>query len=90
MQKGQILRRVGDLLRPYTRGAVLLCLLTLLGVVAELAPPKLQQYMVDNILSGRSDAAAATTPDFKTALLVVVLALALSRVLLSLVSVLKG
>ena len=89
MQKGQILRRVGDLLRPYTRGAVLLCLLTLLGVVAELAPPKLQQYMVDNILSGRSDATTAT-PDFKTALLVVVLALAFSRVLLSLVGVLKG
>ena len=90
MQKGQILRRVGDLLRPYTRGAVLLCLLTLLGVVAELAPPKLQQYMVDNILSGRSDAAGVALPDFKTALLVVVLALALSRILLSLVGVLKG
>jgi len=90
MQKGQILRRVGELLRPYTRGAMLLCLLTLLGVVAELAPPKLQQYMVDNILSGRTDATAATAPDFKTALLVVVLALALSRVLLSVVGILKG
>jgi ATP-binding cassette subfamily B protein len=90
MQKGQILRRVGELLRPYTRGAILLCLLTLLGVVAELAPPKLQQYMVDNILSGRADATATTPPDFKTALLVVVLALALSRVLLSVVGILKG
>ena len=89
MQKGQILRRVAELLRPYTSGAILLCLLTLLGVVAELAPPKLQQYMVDNILSGRADATTAT-PDFKTALLVVVLALALSRVLLSVVGVLKG
>ena len=90
MQKGQILRRVGELLRPYTRGAILLCLLTFLGVVAELAPPKLQQYMVDNILSGRTDATAIATPDFKTALLVVVLALALSRVLLSVVGILKG
>ncbi|MFM8805441.1 MAG: DUF1854 domain-containing protein, partial [Planctomycetia bacterium] len=90
MQKGQILRRVGELLRPYARGAILLCLLTLLGVVAELAPPKLQQYMVDNILSGRPDATATATPDFQTALLVVVLALAFSRVLLSLVGVLKG
>jgi ATP-binding cassette, subfamily B, bacterial len=90
MQKGQILRRVGELLRPYTRGAILLCLLTFLGVVAELAPPKLQQYMVDNILSGRADATATATPDFKTALLVVVLALALSRVLLSVVGILKG
>lgn len=90
VQKGQILRRVGELLRPYSRGAVLLCGLTFLGVVAELAPPKLQQYMVDNILSGQSEPTAATLPGFKTALLVVVLALAFSRVLLSLVSVLKG
>jgi ATP-binding cassette, subfamily B, bacterial len=90
MQKGQILRRVGELLRPYARGAILLCLLTLLGVVAELAPPKLQQYMVDNILSGRPEATATAAPDFQTALLVVVLALAFSRVLLSLVGVLKG
>jgi ATP-binding cassette subfamily B protein len=90
VQKGQILRRVGELLRPYTRGAVLLCGLTFLGVVAELAPPKLQQYMVDNILSGQSDPTAATLPGFKTALLVVVLALAFSRVLLSLVGILKG
>jgi len=91
MQKGRILRRVGELLAPYTRGAVLLCLLTLLGVVAELVPPKLQQYMVDNILSGQSGTdAAGGGPDFKTALLVVVLALAFSRVLLSVVGVVKG
>jgi ATP-binding cassette subfamily B protein len=92
MQKGRILARVGELLAPYTRGAILLCLLTLLGVVAELVPPKLQQYMVDNILSrGPTEAAAGERlPDFKTALLVVVLALAFSRVVLSVVGVLKG
>ncbi|MEY3206514.1 MAG: hypothetical protein RLZZ21_2845, partial [Planctomycetota bacterium] len=91
LQKGQILRRVGELLAPYARGAVLLCLLTFLGVVAELVPPKLQQYMVDEILSDRAGAAAGDTlPDFRTALLVVVLALAFSRVLLSVVGVLKG
>jgi ATP-binding cassette subfamily B protein len=93
MQKGRILKRVGELLAPYTTSAVLLCLLTLLGVVAELVPPKLQQYMVDNVLSGGRDAAgtaAETMPDFKTALLVVVLALAFSRVVLSVVGVLKG
>ncbi len=97
LQKGQILRRVGRLLAPYARGAVALCLLTLLGVVAELVPPKLQQYMVDEILSARSGVAVgaaspdvAAQPDFKTALLVVVLALAFSRVLLSVVGVLKG
>jgi ATP-binding cassette subfamily B protein len=87
MQKGRILQRVGALLAPYTRGAILLCVLTLLGVVAELVPPKLQQYMVDDILSADG---GASQPDFKTALLVVVLALAFSRVLLSVVGVLKG
>ncbi len=95
MQKGRILKRVGELLSPYTRGAVLLCLLTLLGVAAELIPPKLQQYMVDHILSGQATASVsgridAPLPDFKTSLLVVVLALAFSRVVLSVVGVLKG
>jgi ATP-binding cassette subfamily B protein len=92
LQKGQILRRVAELLAPYTRGAVLLGLLTLLGVVAELVPPKLQQYMVDDILSARpaGGVTADPLPDFRTALLVVVLALAFSRVLLSVVGVLKG
>ncbi len=92
MQKGRILARVSELLRPHARGAIGLCLLTLVGVVAELVPPKLQQFMVDDILSaqGRSVPGSGTFPDFKTALLVVVLALALSRILLSIVGVLKG
>ena len=91
LQKGRILSRVAALLAPHARGAALLCLLTFVGVVAELVPPKLQQYMVDEILSARSaDAAGGSLPDFRTALLVVVLALALSRVLLSAVGMLKG
>jgi ATP-binding cassette subfamily B protein len=92
MQKGQILRRVGELLAPYTKGAALLCGLTLVGVIAELVPPKLQQYMVDEILSAKAadGAAGPAAPDFRTALLVVVLALAFSRILLSAVGVLKG
>jgi ATP-binding cassette subfamily B protein len=94
LQKGQILRRVGELLAPYSRSAILLGGLTLVGVIAELVPPKLQQYMVDRILSDRAvDAAGAqgaALPDFRTALLLVVLALALSRVLLSIVGVIKG
>ncbi|RLS35595.1 MAG: DUF1854 domain-containing protein [Planctomycetota bacterium] len=93
MQKGRILTRVSELLAPHARGAIGLCLLTLLGVVAELVPPKLQQYMVDDVLSGRAQEVAGTSgtaPDFKTALLVVVLALAFSRILLSVVGVLKG
>ena len=43
LQKGRILSRVGDLLAPHARGAALLCLLTFVGVIAELVPPKLQQ-----------------------------------------------
>lgn len=92
LQKGQILRRVIELLRPHWRGAVVLCILTILGVVAELIPPKLQQYMVDHVLTV-SSADAATNPggpSFETALLVVVLALAGSRILLSIVGVFKG
>ena len=90
MQKGQIVRRVGELLAPYARGSLLLCLLTFVGVVAELVPPKLQQYMVDDILSAKAGEAGGTLPDFRTALLVVVLALAFSRVLLAVVGVIKG
>jgi ATP-binding cassette, subfamily B, bacterial len=97
MQKGQILRRVADLLSPYRRGAVLLCVLTFLGVVAELIPPKLQQYMIDHVLAGpiqsaslKTNVEGAPAPDFKTALLMIVLALAFSRVLLSVVGVFKG
>jgi len=94
--KSQILRRVSDLLRPYKRGAVALCLLTVVGVIAELIPPKLQQTMVDQILTVPQSPAGALAPamteqvDFKQALLVVVLALAFSRVLLSIVGVCKG
>ncbi len=96
--KGQIARRVVDLLRPYTRGAIILCLLTIAGVAAELIPPKLQQTMVDHILTvptkaidgAVAQAAQTSQVDFRTALLVVVLALAMSRVLLSAVAVFKG
>lgn len=90
MQKGQILRRVHDLLRPYRRGAILLCLLTFAGVVAELIPPKLQQYMIDNVLTGSAQGTDGREVDFRTALLLIVLALAASRVLLSFVAVFKG
>ncbi len=91
MQKGRILKRVVELIAPYRRSALLMGILTLVGVVAELVPPKLQQYMVDDILAVPATVdPGAPQPDFKTALLVVVLALAFSRVLLSVVAVLKG
>jgi ATP-binding cassette subfamily B protein len=70
-------------------GAVLLCLLTIVSVVAELVPPKLQQYLVDDILAPRM-ADDSPQSQFFTALLVVVVALALSRLLLSIVGVFKG
>lgn len=94
LQKGRILRRVADLIAPHSRSAILLGILTVVGVAAELVPPKLQQYLVDDILSVGGEPAAGVgtgaTPDFNTALLVVVLSLAASRVLLSLVAVFKG
>jgi ATP-binding cassette subfamily B protein len=88
LHHSQILGRVWDLVKPQIPGTLLLCALTLAGVAAELVPPKLQQYMVDHILADHS-----RTPDksnFFTALLVVVLALAGSRVFLSVVSWFKG
>jgi ATP-binding cassette, subfamily B, bacterial len=93
LQKGRIVRRVADLVAPHARGATALVVLTILGVAAELVPPKLQQYLVDDILSAGNaggPAAGDALPDFRTALLVVVLALAASRVLLSVVAVFKG
>ena len=90
MQKGQILRRVHQLLHPYRRGAILLCILTIAGVIAELIPPKLQQYMIDHVLTGKDESGDPRQVDFKTALLLIVLALAASRVLLSFVAVFKG
>ena len=92
MQRGRIVRRVFELLVPYRNGALSLCLLTIVGVLAELVPPKLQQYMVDHILAGGGAplGAAEAVGDFRTALLVVVLALAASRVMLSGVAFIKG
>ena len=88
LQRGRILTRVWGLLKPHWRGAITLCLLTVLGVGAELIPPKLQQYMVDHLLMNRTT--GGFSGDIRTALLVVVLALAASRIVLSAVGVVKG
>ncbi len=88
LQRGQILRRVTELLRPHLRGAFFLSGLTIIGVIAELIPPKLQQYMVDNILGPQ--ASLTGSQSVTTALLVVVLSLAGSRMILSVVGVIKG
>ncbi|MDA0812423.1 MAG: DUF1854 domain-containing protein [Verrucomicrobia bacterium] len=86
LQKGQILARVWELLKPHWRGSLGVVALTVLGIAAELLPPKLQQYMVDHILVGK----VAADVDVHQALLFVVLALAISRVLLSFVGIVKG
>jgi ATP-binding cassette, subfamily B, bacterial len=92
MEKGQILRHILHLLLPHKRGAIFLCILTIVGVVAELIPPKLQQYMVDHILNGPTveGVSNGSSVPFQSALLIVVLALAFSRILMSVVSVIKG
>lgn len=88
IHRTQILARVWDILRPQFGWSLVLCLLTLVGVAAELVPPKLQQYLVDHVLG--EHAAGAPQSEFLQALLLVVLALAGSRVILSVVGVFKG
>lgn len=92
LQRGQILHRVWKVLRPHWRGGFALIMLTTLGVVAELVPPYLQIKLVDGILAQVNNKPfdPATAPGMKTMLLVLVLALAASRMMLSIVGVIKG
>jgi ATP-binding cassette subfamily B protein len=83
-----IVARLCQLLRPQWPKALGMCGLMLVGVAMELAPPKLQQYLVDGIL-----AQGEVTPNVRpllAALLLVVLALAATRVLLGVVNYVKG
>jgi ATP-binding cassette subfamily B protein len=88
MNRGAVLGRVWGLLQPYRGGVAAVCLLILLGVVLELAPPKLQQYLVDHVLE--TDARGGRAADLLAALLAIVGALAATRVLLALVNGCKG
>ena len=88
LPRKQLLQRAASFLTPYWRGSLGLCLLTVIGVTAELIPPKLQQYMVDHLLTNSVGTQSAAS--IQTSLLVVVLALAVSRIVLSLVGVVKG
>src|SRR5690606_353430 len=83
-----IIARLGQMLWPHRKTAAAMCVLMLIGVVAELVPPKLQQYLVDDIL--QKGQAAPTSTELLAALLIVVLALAVARVLLSAVNFVKG
>lgn len=89
IHRSQVLSRVWKLLRPQLNGSVMLCALTVLGVVAELVPPKLQQYLVDEVLA-KGSAVTPQTGSFMFGLGAVVLALAISRFVLSVVGVFKG
>jgi ATP-binding cassette subfamily B protein len=83
-----ILGRLGAMIWPHRALAAVMCLLMLAAVAAELAPPKLQQYLVDDILKGGQ--AAADPRSLSAALLAVVLALATTRIVLSVVNFAKG
>jgi ATP-binding cassette subfamily B protein len=88
INRGAVLSRVWELLRPYRGGVAIVCALILLGVALELAPPKLQQYLVDHVL--QTDARGGHADDLLAALLAIVGALAATRVLLALVNAVKG
>jgi ATP-binding cassette subfamily B protein len=83
-----ILGRLAHMLWPHRATAALMCTLMLVAVAAELAPPKLQQYLVDHILKGGQQ--TLEPQSLVTALLAVVSALAVARVVLSLVNFAKG
>jgi ATP-binding cassette subfamily B protein len=83
-----VLGRLAQMLRPYRGMALTMCALMLVAVAAELAPPKLQQYLVDHILKGGQQ--SLDPGSLVTALLAVVSALAVARVVLSVVNFAKG
>lgn len=88
VHRNQVLSRIWEILKPQALWSLLLCVLTIAGVAAELVPPKLQQYLVDNVLGETTSGGPRS--EFLTALLLVVLALAASRVVLSVVGIFKG
>jgi len=83
-----IVGRLWQILRPQWRKALAMSGLMLLGVAMELAPPKLQQYLVDEILAkGQS---LPNPGELLVTLLIVVMALAATRVMLGVVNWMKG
>jgi ATP-binding cassette subfamily B protein len=83
-----IVGRLWQLMRPQWPTALAMCGLMLAGVSMELVPPKLQQYLVDEILA-KGEGAPQARP-ILSVLLVVVLALAATRLLLGGVNWIKG
>jgi ATP-binding cassette subfamily B protein len=103
IDRGAVVSRVWKLMRPYRWPTLAICALVLLGVAVDLTPPKLQEYLVDNVLrvgaahshtspavgehGGGSDLQAG---DLLTILLLLVVTLAATRLVLALVNTLKG
>jgi ATP-binding cassette subfamily B protein len=88
LDRGAVLGRVWGFMRPYRRPAIVMCFLLLVSVIAELVPPKLQQYLVDQVLKVGERASHAE--DLVAALLAIVGSLAATRVILALANGLKG
>jgi ATP-binding cassette subfamily B protein len=88
IDRSAVFGRVWSLLQPYRTAAVVLFLLTFVGVASELAPPKLQQYLVDHVL--KVDNPGSGQAELLAALLVIVLSLAATRLVLALVNGAKG
>src|SRR5262245_46287944 len=75
-------------MRPYRWPKLVICLTVLVGVVVDLTPPKLQEYLVDHVLRiGPGDLSGA---DLVGVLLLLVGTLAGTRLVLALVNTLKG
>ena len=83
-----IFGRLVQMLWPYRATAAIMCGLMLVAVAAELTPPKLQQYLVDNILKGGQN--GLDPNNLFVALFAVVSALAVTRITLSAVNFAKG
>jgi ATP-binding cassette subfamily B protein len=83
-----IVSRLWQLLRPQWPTALAMSGLMLVGVAMELTPPKLQQYLVDQILA--KGETAPSPQALLASLFFIVLALAVTRVLLGVVNWIKG
>jgi ATP-binding cassette subfamily B protein len=88
IDRGAVLGRCWALLRPYRKPAAIMTVLVILGVLAELTPPKLQQYLVDHVL--RLGDAGQQSQQLLAALLVIVGSLAATRLVLAVVNIFKG
>jgi ATP-binding cassette subfamily B protein len=88
INRGAVLGRIWQFMQPYRTSALLMCGLLLVGVVVELAPPKLQQYLVDHIL--RVEDQGRSSAELLSALMVIVASLAGTRLILAVANMFKG